>query len=228
MVVLLVVLTFAILILVDYVVNREKYIVPAELTTAVEPVMSAPATNTVQGIPIPADLYFHPGHTWAAPEAGGLVRVGIDAFAARLLAKTEKLTLPLPARWVRQGDRAFAVAQDGRTAQFVSPVEGEVVEVNRDLLANPAALKGDPYGSGWLMVVKAPELHTSLRNLLSGSLARMWMEDSVDRLRQIFAPTALATAQDGGPLMDGLSAQANDEIWRQLNAEFFRSQETAR
>jgi glycine cleavage system H lipoate-binding protein len=228
MVVLLVVLTFAVLILVDYVVNREKYKVAAEAAPVREPVMSMPEANTVQGILIPAELYFHPGHTWAAPEAGGLVRVGIDAFAARLLAKTEKLTLPLPARWVRQGDRAVSVSQDGHTAQFVSPVEGEVVQVNRELLANPAAIKGDPYGRGWLMVVKAPELHTCLRNLLSGSLARMWMEDSLDRLRQLFAPTALATAQDGGPMLDGLSAQADAETWKKLNAEFFRSQETAR
>jgi glycine cleavage system H lipoate-binding protein len=224
MVVLLVVLTFAALIAIDYVINREKYRVPAiAAATAPEPEMLDAAANAVQGLPVPADLYFHPGHTWVAAEAGGLVRVGIDAFAARLLAKTDKVSLPLPARWVRQGDRAVSVTQDGRTAQFVSPVEGEVVQVNRALLSDPSALKADPYGKGWLMVVKAPDLATSLRNLLSGSLARLWMEDSTLRLRQFFAPTALAVAQDGGPMLDSLSAGMDEETWKRLNAEFFRS-----
>lgn len=226
MVVLLVVLTFAAFIAVDYVLNRDKYRVTAEERKPA-PELGAPARalpfDVVGGIALPAHLFFHPGHTWVAPEGPQFARVGVDEFAARLLAKPEKAATPLPARWIRQGERAVAVSQDGKTAEFLSPVEGEIVEVNREVRENPELLKSDPYERGWLMRVRAPDLGTSLHNLLSGGLARAWMEDSLARLRQFFAPTAWATALDGGPLLDALSAGLDEAGWKKLKAEFFRT-----
>jgi glycine cleavage system H protein len=215
MVVLLVVLTFAVLIAADFYFNRERYRVPAEIVEAPAPVAA------IQGIRIPAELMFHPGHTWMAREGPDYARVGVDEFAMRLLGTPQKLALPSLARWLRQGERAFAVGQDGRAAEFVSPVEGEVVEINRAVVDNPALLKTDPYNA-WLMRVRAPDLPVSSRNLLKGSLAVRWMEDSLDRLRQMFAPTAMATAQEGGPLLEGLARGLNDVAWQALQTEFFR------
>ncbi len=224
MVVLLVVLTFAAFIAIDYMLNRDKYRVPAEeLAPEMEAVGAALPADVVGGISLPAHLAFHPGHTWVAQEGPQFARVGLDEFAARLLAKPEKVLTPLPARWVRQGERVFQVSQEGKTAEFLSPVEGEIVEVNREVLENPALLKSDPYGQGWLLRVSAPDLPTSLRNLLSGGMARAWMEDSLERLRQFFAPTAEAMAQDGGPMLDGLSAGLEEAAWKKLKAELFRS-----
>lgn len=220
MVVLLVVLTFAAFIAADYLLNREKYRLPIE---ELRPMPQVSEAYSVQGLAVPAHLHFHPGHTWVAKEGESYARVGLDEFAARLLAKCGSVKLPLPYRWVRQGERAFSVGQDGKTAEFLSPVEGEVMEVNRDVLADPGLLKSDPYGRGWLVRVCAPDLSTSMRNLLSGSVVREWMDDSLARLRQFFAPTAWAVAQDGGPLLDGLSAELDEVRWKKLMAEFFRT-----
>ena len=226
MVVLLVVLTFAAFIAADYMLNREKYRVPAEerVPEAAIQARVLPA-ETVSGIALPAHLFFHPGHTWVAQEGPQFARVGLDEFAARLLAGPGKVLLPMTVRWIRQGEKAFAVSQDGKTVEFLSPVEGEIAEVNRELLENPTLLKSDPYGHGWLMRVKSPDLSTGLRNLLNGSLARGWMEDSLARLRQFFAPTEWAVAQDGGPLLDGLGASLEPKAWMRLQAEFFRTRE---
>lgn len=224
MVVLLVVLMFAAFIVADYMLNREKYQVPAEKPARPQPVLErVPGAAVVQGIAIPDSIFFHPGHTWLAQEGPQLARVGIDEFAARLLSKPQSVGLPPVARWVRQGERAFRVEQDGHAAELVSPVEGEIVELNRELLQDPALLRSDPYGRGWLLRMRTPDLPISVRNLLSGSLARHWMEDSLARLRQFFAPTALAVAQDGGPLLEGLATGLDDAAWKKLNAEFFRT-----
>lgn len=223
MVVLLVVLTFAVLIAADYFFNRARYRVPAGVPEAVAPLTARPLVDSIQGIRVPAELFFHPGHTWVAREGPEYARVGVDEFAARLLTKAGSVSLPALARWVRQGERAFSVTQDGKTADFVSPVEGEVVEVNRELLSDPALLKREPYAAGWLMRVRAPDLPVSLRNLLNGSLALRWMEESLARLRQFFAPTALVAAQEGGPMIEGLSAGLDDDAWKRLKAEFFRT-----
>jgi glycine cleavage system H lipoate-binding protein len=222
MVVLLMVLTFAAFIAADYMLNREKYRLPSP-EAAEKSAPSVALVPAIQGIPVPAELHFHPGHTWAVREGHQLVRVGLDAFAGRVLPIPEKIDPPKLARWVRQGARGFTVQAGERTAEFLSPVDGEVVEVNAEVLENPALLKEDPYGRGWLFKLRAPDLAVGMRNLMDGSLARQWMEDSLTRLRLFFAPAALATAQDGGPVVDAVAAHLDETGWRRFTAEFFRS-----
>ena len=120
-----------------------------------------------------------------------------------------------------RGEKALTVHQEGRAADIMSPVEGEVIEINAELAEAPELLRRDPYGSGWVVVVHSPDLATTLRNLLSGSLAQRWMEDAVDRLRHFFAPVSPAMAQEAGPLLPGLSIQLNDADWKKLLKEFF-------
>ena len=222
MVVLFVVLTFAVFIGIDYILNREKYLVQPEaaaiapahaVTRPFEPVY-------VNGVTMLPSMRYHPGHTWTNVEGTAAARVGVDDFAARLLSKVQKIDFPVVGRWIRQGERAFTLHQNGRTAEIISPVEGEVVQINPALLENPDLLRNDPYAGGWMMVVHSPDLPTTLRNLLSGSLAQRWMEDAVDRLRHFFAPTATAMAQEAGPLQPGLSAELNDTQYRDLLKEF--------
>jgi hypothetical protein len=73
------------------------------------------------------------------------------------------------------------------------------------------------------MKVRSPDMSVSLRNLFDSTLAFRWIEESRDRLRQFFAPTELALAQDGGPMVDSLAGELNEEAWKKLAAEFFRS-----
>jgi len=213
MVVLLVVLTFAAFIAADYFLNREKYRIPVD-DNEQEP-------SQLAGKRLPAELFFHPGHTWVMREGSDVVRVGLDEFAVRALEHPANFRVPLIARWVRQGETAFRFGEDGHEVEFVSPVEGEVIEVNRAMLLNPALVKEDPYGNGWLVRLRSPDLATSLRNLLSGGLAVKWMEESAALLRDFFAQQqgGRAHAVSGGPVPGSLDEQA----WRRLRAQFFRT-----
>jgi glycine cleavage system H protein len=214
MVVLLIVLMFAGFIAADYMFNREKYRLPATVPSE----SKAPAF---------AALHFHPAHTWAAAESDEVARVGLDAFAARLLPVPSAVATPKLARWVSQGGRGitlrFGDSSGEREVTLLSPVDGEVVEVNQEALKNPSLLKSDPYGQGWLMKVRSPDMSVSLRNLFESELAAHWIEESMSRLRQFLAPTALAVAQDGGPMVDSLAGTLKDDAWKKLTAEFFRS-----
>src|ERR1035438_821871 len=96
MVVLLIVLMFAAFIAADYMFNREKYRLPGMLPAA----SKSPAL---------APLHFHPAHTWAAAESDEVARVGLDAFAARLLPVPTAVEAPRLARWVSQGARGFTL-----------------------------------------------------------------------------------------------------------------------
>lgn len=222
MVVLFVVLTFAAFIAVDYILNRAKYQLEAEQPAVVPVKASARPFEPVyvNGVVMLPALRYHPGHAWASVEGAATARVGLDDFAARLLGSVQKVDLPPVGRWLRQGEKAFTIHQDGRSADVISPVEGEVIRVNASLHDSPQVLGADPYGAGWVMVVHSPDLATTLRNLLSGSVAQRWMEDAVARLRAFFAPALPALAPDAGPLLPGLMGQLNDSQWRSLLKEF--------
>jgi len=74
---------------------------------------------------------------------------------------------------------------DSEAIPMLSPVDGEVVAVNQEVLRSPGILSRDPYGAGWLLKVKSDRLAADTRNLLSGKLARDWMETSLENLHPI-------------------------------------------
>jgi len=122
--------------------------------------------------------------------------------------------------WVRQGDTGFEMGLDGRVARFVAPVEGQVVEVNQALASDPEIAAQDPYGRGWLMKVRVRDLGTNVRNLMSGSLARRWMQDSREALELRLMALSGSVLQDGGERVDDFARHLSDEEWKQLVGEF--------
>ena len=63
------------------------------------------------------------------------------------MGKIEKIELPKPGQWIRQGQKVLTFYRAGERTEMVSPTEGEVLAVNAELLNNPA-LRKDPYGNG--------------------------------------------------------------------------------
>ena len=98
------------------------------------------------------------------------MRVGADEFAAALLGKLEKIELPKPGQWVRQGQKVLSFYRAGGKTEMVSPTEGEVMEINQEALRNPTLLRQDPYGKGWLIAVHVPDEESTARNFVPKSL----------------------------------------------------------
>ena len=225
MTVLLVLFFFATFLLIDYIRTRQAIVQPV-LQAAVAPQDTAPRLKPalVGGFEVPANLRYHPGHTWALSESPTLVRVGMDDFASKLAGKVESITLPQRGQWIRQGSKVCTVHRDGCAVDLVSPIEGSVSDINEAIVRDPKLAIRDPYGEGWLVTVQAPDAKTSFRNLMGGPLARWWTEESASRLQR-HMPSAMAgaMAQDGGVAVDNLSAQIPDQEWLPLAKEFFLS-----
>ncbi|HEV2205989.1 MAG TPA: glycine cleavage system protein H [Candidatus Acidoferrales bacterium] len=220
MTVLLVVLTIAVFLTIDYVRTRKA--VPAIAAEAVAAnTATKPRPEYVGGFELPSNLQYHPGHTWALRESPTMVRVGIDDFATRLIGKAESIVLPKRGQWIRQGQKIFAVTKDGEKAELVSPIEGEITSVNEAVLNEASLVAKAPYGDGWLLTVTSPDAQTNFRNLLSGNVARQWMADAGSRLRARMPALAGAVAQDGGLAIHDLSTQLPEEQWSKLTHEFF-------
>jgi len=175
--------------------------------------------------PLPEGLHFHRGHTWALPEGAGVFRVGMDGFALRMLGRPEALDLPRPGTTVEQGEPGWRLTVGGRALPLLSPVRGEVVEVNPEAVTSPGRVGDDPYGDGWLLKVRTDRAGGVLKNLLSGELARSWMDQSMDRVSHRLLPQLGAVLQDGGEPVEGFARQLDPEHWPAIAAEMLLTAE---
>lgn len=218
MTVVLVLLIFLIFALADYVLSRGK--VPQ---VAVEEPHKAPSVEptVVDGFALSNNVRYHAGHSWCKRERKNLERVGVDEFAAALAGTITKIELPRPGQWVRQGQKAWAFSRNGEKVEMVSPVEGEVIEVNSQLLEDPALLRKDPYGQGWLMVMHVPDEENTCRNLLPANVVPGWMRSAAEALYALQPSFAGATAADGGRPVEDLASALPGTEWRKIAGKFF-------
>ena len=216
MAVLLVLATFMVFILIDFFLSRKN---KATGTTISEQTPTVPMLSaaSIEGVMLPDQLRYHPGHTWLFEERPQLARVGADALAIRVIGNIERVEVPKLGRWVRQGQKAFTFWSGSEKIELVSPVEGEVAEINSRLMKDPTLAAKDPYGSGWLVKVTMPECETVERNLLPQSLVRTWMKEEVRRVRAALPQLARVAAGGGG----NVNTVVHDQSWRHLAHDVF-------
>ena len=102
---------------------------------------------------VPKDLKYTREHEWAKQE-GTRVRVGITAYAQEQLGDVVFVELPKAGTKVT-ALKPFGVVESVKAvSDLFAPVTGEVVEVNGELPQKPETVNQDPYGKGWMIVVK--------------------------------------------------------------------------
>lgn len=168
---------------------------------------------------VPAGIHLHPGHTWARLEPDGLVAVGADDLAHKLVGQA-RVKLPSLGDHVVQGEPALEIGEDERTVPMVSPVDGTVVAVNAKLRETEDGLE-DPYGTGWLFKVKAPRLAANLRQLLREGAARRFMEEAEAQVAMRLSPELGQVLQDGGVPIHGIARALSGDAWDDLARQFF-------
>jgi glycine cleavage system H lipoate-binding protein len=223
MVALLVLATFVAFIAIDVMLHRDKYAFRIAEEPEPERARAMIPAPVVSGVLLPEGLSYHPGHTWALSIGQGRIRVGLDQFAASLLGSVQKVETPQRGRWLRQGEKGWTATGAKGAAVMLAPAEGEIVAVNERAIENPNLVADDPYGKGWLLEIFSPDAEVSFRNLLSGSFAQRWMEESMSELRAMFAPSQPVTALDGGTIVPKLGDDLTAEDWKEATERFFRS-----
>jgi glycine cleavage system H lipoate-binding protein len=227
--VLLAIATFALFIALDYLVSTRH--AEQETVTHTQPAsrpIGAPAVAPafvpepvwVAGYQLPDGFHYHRGHTWARALDDDTVVVGLDDFARQLIGPAERIEVPPVGSRLRQGGVGFSLGLNGRNAELVSPIEGEVIETNAALAHNPHLATEDPYGRGWIMKLRSSDLARNLRNLLSGSTARKWTEDSRERIELQLMALSGSVLTDGGRPVADFAAHLENEDWRRLVGEF--------
>jgi glycine cleavage system H protein len=120
---------------------------------------------------IPDDLFYTESHEWIKQE-GDNVRVGITDHAQSELTDVVYVELPKMDRQANAKE-AIAVVESVKAASDIyAPVKGTVVEINKALEADPGLINREPYGQGWIFVLKI---------------------DNADELKQLKDPNAYRT-----------------------------------
>lgn len=179
-----------------------------------------PAVLPEPDFALPEALLFHPGHAWARFE-GGLAVVGLSDFAQKLVGPLEGVQLPEVGARLGQGEQGWALKVAGNVLHMLSPVDGKVVAVNERALADPALLKSDPYGDGWLLKLEPARPEANAKHLLGLRAARRHLEEAWAELRSRLDPQLGLVMQDGGSPVDGIAQGIDNARWTEIVRKHF-------
>lgn len=122
----------------------------------------------------PADLRYTNEHEWARVEEGS-VRVGVTWYAQDALGDVVYAELPEPGSRVTQ-DAPFGEIQSPKAvSDLFAPVSGEIVDRNGEIASSPELVNEDPYGEGWLVLIRPDDLG-ELDNLLDAQAYERYVE----------------------------------------------------
>jgi len=122
---------------------------------------------------VPEGLYYTKDWGWVKVEDGN-ARVGITDYAQKQLREVVYAELPNTGATLSQGDPYGTVESVKAVSDLVAPLSGTVEEVNAEVQSKPEILNEDPYGKGWLLVMKPSNLQEELGNLKDYNKAVEW------------------------------------------------------
>lgn len=105
---------------------------------------------------IPTDRQYTAEHEWITV-ADGVATVGVTAYAADALGDVVYVDLPSEGQSVTAGETCGEIESTKSVSDLYSPVTGEVVGVNTEVVDSPELVNSDPYEQGWLFTVKVSQ-----------------------------------------------------------------------
>ena len=101
----------------------------------------------------PDDLKYHPEHDWARID-GAEATLGITWFAQDSLGELVHYEPPEDGARISKDGAYGEVESVKAVSDVISPLSGEVVEVNQKVVDTPETVNEDPYGEGWLVRIR--------------------------------------------------------------------------
>ncbi len=182
-----------------------------------------PKVQQVFGFAVPTTSYLHRGHTWAALENTGRVRIGLDDFSQKVLGPADKMKLPGPGQEFHRDAAGLTLMRQGQKAAVLAPLDGIIEAVNPKVRHSPGLVHDDPYGEGWLFVVTPTNLKPDLEHLLFGQRNVSWIENESHRLLGLLESSLGVTLPSGGTIIDDVYGHYPQLGWEQLVQEFLHT-----
>jgi glycine cleavage system H protein len=104
----------------------------------------------------PDDVLYHSEHDWARVENGEAV-LGITWYAQDALGELVHFEPPETGAPLTKDGAYGEVESVKAVSDLISPLSGEVLEVNQQVVDAPETVNDDPYGEGWLIRIRLTE-----------------------------------------------------------------------
>ena len=124
----------------------------------------------VRGCHLPDDLLYDvENHIWFKEQDDGNVKLGMTTVATAMAGQLVAFTPKKPGRKVDAGKSCATVESGKWVGPAKSAAAGEIVAVNEALVNKPALANDDPYGEGWLVIIKPNDWSAVKATLVPGS-----------------------------------------------------------
>lgn len=131
--------------------------------------------KSVAELSFPDTMSYHPEHAWACKE-DDVVRVGISDYAQDQLGDVIFVGFPRVGERFDQGE-SFGIVESAKSVSTLyMPVSGEIVAINEDVDGDPELINKQPYGDGWLVIVKPDSSDNALSGLLTADGYKSMLE----------------------------------------------------
>jgi glycine cleavage system H lipoate-binding protein/uncharacterized CHY-type Zn-finger protein len=180
-------------------------------------------TDTVKGFDLARHYHYHDGHTWARIESGGYMRVGLDDFSQKVFGRADGFELPLMGKEMNRGEIAWGLKRRDNPADVLAPVDGVIVEVNHRVRQDPGLVSREPYGDGWLFLVRTPDVKASAKKLMGDDASLGWINTEVGILEEMVTEVAGPLAADGGTFGPDLYGNLPGLDWKKLTRTFLKT-----
>ena len=127
----------------------------------------------VDGYEVPEGLYYSKDFAWIKIE-GDKVRMGVTDYAQKSLREIVYAELPNVGGDVKQGEPYGTVESVKAVSDLVAGVSGTIELVNEEVKSKPETINEDPFGKGWLLIIKPTNLQAELANLMDFNAAVEW------------------------------------------------------
>ncbi len=124
---------------------------------------------------IPENLKYTKDHEWAKLD-GDVVTVGLTDYAQSELGDIVFVEMPEVGDTIEANEEFGTIEAVKTVAPMLSPVSGEVIEINEALEDASETINSDPYGEGWIVKIKVND-PTELENLLDADTYAKLLEE---------------------------------------------------
>ena len=176
----------------------------------------------LKGITVWNNLNYHNGHSWTFAEERGLLRMGMDDFASRLIGDIDMIHLPNPDERINKGTAVAKIITGKHKVKLISPFSGRAAAINTALVRDPQRLSRDPYGAGWITKIELDGTEENQKGY-KGDGAAKWMLRELDRLHHFLISEVGLTYADGGEISPKEIKNLEEDKWEVLIREFLNN-----
>ncbi len=177
---------------------------------------------------IPRGLFYNRNHTWTYLEKSGAAKVGVDDLLLHLTGGVGVEFLRSEGEQVNKGDLLAMVSSGDRKLKIASPISGKIQKLNVAVSGKEGLINSDPYGKGWLCMVRPENWKAEISDCRMDDEAIEWSQEELVRCKDFMARAVQlinqgspsVVLQEGGELVDFPLADMPGEVWNKFQNEF--------